>query len=124
MEQVITDIKRRKLAEATHTTGRIPKVKYIAVGSGGVDASGKVITPRQESTTLGAELLRREYTSSRKVSENCYEYSLLIESMELVGEYISEIALIDEDGDIVAIATFLPKGKDTMEDTFAIRDLY
>lgn len=43
---------------------------------------------------------------------------------ELVGEYISEIALVDEENDIVAIATFMAKGKDTMEDTFSIQDLY
>ena len=51
-------------------------------------------------------------------------YSLLIEANELVGEYISEIALVDEENDIVAIATFMAKGKDTMEDTFSIQDLY
>ena len=118
MKQIITDLKRKKLAEATHTTGQIPKVKYIAVGSGGVDQNGEVISPSKESTSLKHELLRKEYTASRK------EYSLLIEANELVGEYISEIALVDEENDIVAIATFMAKGKDTMEDTFSIQDLY
>lgn len=45
MKQIITDLKRKKLAEATHTTGQMPKVKYIAVGSGGVDQNGEVISP-------------------------------------------------------------------------------
>lgn len=58
------------------------------------------------------------------IFHSCYEYSLLIEANELVGEYISEIALVDEENDIVAIATFMAKGKDTMEDTFSIQDLY
>lgn len=124
MKQIITDLKRKKLAEATHTTGQIPKVKYIAVGSGGVDQNGEVISPSKESTSLKHELLRKEYTASRKVSDSCYEYSLLIEANELVGKYISEIALVDEENDIVAIATFMAKGKDTMEDTFSIQDLY
>lgn len=124
MKQIITDIKRKKLAEATHSTGKIPLVKYIAVGSGGVDAAGEVISPRGESTSLNHELLRREYNSSKQISDNCFEYTLIIESEELVGEYISEIALIDEDGDLVAIANFLAKGKDTMEDSFAIQDSY
>ena len=48
MKQIITDLKRKKLAEATHTTGQIPKVKYIAVGSGGVDQNGEVISPSKE----------------------------------------------------------------------------
>ena len=30
---------------------------------------------------------------------------------ECTGKYISEIGLIDEEGDIVAIRTFLPMGK-------------
>ena len=124
MKQIITDLKRKKLAEATHTTGQMPKVKYIAVGSGGVDQNGEVISPSKESTSLKHELLRKEYTASRKVSDSCYEYSLLIDANELVGEYISEIALVDEENDIVAIATFMAKGKDTMEDTFSIQDLY
>ena len=109
MKQIITDLKRKKLAEATHTTGQIPKVKYIAVGSGGVDQNGEVISPSKESTSLKHELLRKEYTASRKVSDSCYEYSLLIEANELVGEYISEIALVDEENDIVAIATFMAR---------------
>ena len=52
MKQIITDLKRKKLAEATHTTGQMPKVKYIAVGSGGVDQNGEVISPSKESTSL------------------------------------------------------------------------
>lgn len=62
--------------------------------------------------------------TSITIDYSCYEYSLLIEANELVGEYISEIALVDEENDIVAIATFMAKGKDTMEDTFSIQDLY
>ena len=34
------------------------------------------------------------------------------------------VKLIDEDNDIIAIANFLPKGKDQMEDSFAIQDMY
>ena len=74
MKQIITDLKRKKLAEATHTTGQMPKVKYIAVGSGGVDQNGEVISPSKESTSLKHELLRKEYTASRKVSDSCYEF--------------------------------------------------
>lgn len=124
MKQIITDMKRKKMAEATHSTGRIPLVKYIAVGSGGVNAAGEVISPSSKGTSLNHELLRREYNSSKKISDNCFEYTIIIKAEELVGEYISEIALIDEDNDLVAVANFLPKGKDTMEDSFAIQDSY
>lgn len=124
MKQIITDIKRQKLAEATHTTGTIPVVKYIAVGDGGVDQDGEPIAPDGSDTQLHNELVRKEYTSSQKISDSCYEYTLLLGTDELVGKYISEIALVDAEDDIVAIATFYAKGKDAMEDTFTIQDLY
>ena len=89
-----------------------------------MDENNEVLSPSETSTALKHELLRKEYTSSQKISDTCYEYTLVIEANELVGEYISEIALIDEDNDIIAIANFLPKGKDQMEDSFAIQDMY
>lgn len=124
MKQVITEAKRKKIAKALHDTGTISKIKYIAVGSGGVDENNEVLSPSETATALKHELLRKEYTSSQKISDTCYEYTLVIEANELVGEYISEIALIDEDNDIIAIANFLSKGKDQMEDSFAIQDMY
>ena len=51
-------------------------------------------------------------------------YDIKLEPDELVGEYISEIMLIDEDGDPVAFMTFLPKGKDDEETIFSIEDSY
>ena len=43
---------------------------------------------------------------------------------ELTGKYISEAALIDEAGDVIAFSNFLPKGKDDTEVTFSMRDTY
>lgn len=51
--------------------------------------------------------------SSRSVSHN-----------ELIGVEISEMALIDEDGDVAAFSNFLAKGKDETEVTFTIEDNY
>ena len=47
-----------------------------------------------------------------------------IKEDELVGTFISEMALIDEDGDVVAFSNFLAKGKDETEVTFTIEDNY
>ena len=46
------------------------------------------------------------------------------EENELVGTFIREMALIDEDGDVVAFSNFLAKGKDETEVTFTIEDNY
>ena len=94
MKQVITEAKRKKIAKALHDTGTISKIKYIAVGSGGVDENNEVLSPSETATALKHELLRKEYTSSQKISDTCYEYTIVIEANELVGEYISEIALM------------------------------
>ena len=111
MKQVITEAKRKKIAKALHDTGTISKIKYIAVGSGGVDENNEVLSPSETATALKHELLRKEYTSSQKISDTCYEYTLVIEANELVGEYISEIALIDEDNDILQSLTSFQKVK-------------
>lgn len=67
---------------------------------------------------------RRAYTSSTKVSETSYEYVIKLEENELIGVEISEMALIDEDGDVAAFSNFLAKGKDETEVTFTIEDNY
>ena len=113
MKSVITALRRKKMAEATNSTGRIAKAKWIALGSGGVDSQGEVIAPSET-----------EITKSKKTSDTSYEYSIELSESELVGAYISELALIDEDGDVIAFSNFLSKGKDNIETTFTIEDSY
>lgn len=110
-KSVITKIRRKKMAEASHTTGKIAKITHIALGSGGVDANRKVIKPLPENVRLKHEVIRKPYTSSTKVSETSYEYVIKLEENELIGVEISEMALIDEDGDVAAFSNFLAKGK-------------
>ncbi|MCI9419414.1 MAG: hypothetical protein HFG32_05305 [Eubacterium sp.] len=124
MKNVITAIRRKKMAEATHTTGKLAKAKWIALGSGGVDSGGNIITPLAENVKLNNEVIRKEYTSSAKTSDTSYEYVIELAEDELVGTFISEMALIDAEGDVIAISNFLPKGKDETETTFTIEDNY
>lgn len=124
MKNVITKVRRQKMAEATHTTGKLAKAKWIALGSGGVDASGNIITPLADNVKLYHEVIRKEYTSSAKTSDTSYEYTIKLEEDELVGTEISEMALIDAEGDVIAFSNFLRKGKDETETTFTIEDNY
>lgn len=124
MKSVITAIRRTKMAEATHTTGKLAKAKWIALGSGGVDSSNNIITPLAENVQLNNEVIRKEYTSSTKTSDTSYEYVIELAEDELVGVFISEMALIDAEGDVIAFSNFLPKGKDETETTFTIEDNY
>lgn len=123
-KSVITKIRRKKMAEASHTTGTVAKITHIALGSGGVNADGTVIVPLAENVALKKEVVRKPYTSSTKTSDTSYEYTIKLEEDELVGTFISEMALIDEDGDVVAFSNFLAKGKDETEVTFTIEDNY
>lgn len=123
-KNVITKKRRMKMAEASHTTGQLAKISHIALGSGGVTESGEVIVPLAENVQLNNEIIRKAYTSSQKVSDTVYAYTIKLEEDELVGSFISELALIDEDGDVVAFSNFLPKGKDETEVTFTIEDNY
>lgn len=120
----ITKIRRKKMAEASHTTGTVAKITHIALGSGGVNGDGTVIVPLAENVALKKEVVRKPYTSSTKTSDTSYEYTIKLEEDELVGTFISEMALIDEDGDVVAFSNFLAKGKDETEVTFTIEDNY
>lgn len=123
-KSVITISARKKMAVARNNGSTIPKIKYIALGSGGVDANGEVISPLAENVTLNNELIRKEYDKCTKISDTIYQYEICLKNNDLVGEYISEIALIDEDEDIVAISNFLAQGKDTTEVTYSINDSY
>ena len=114
-KSVITKIRRKKMAEASHTTGTVAKITHIALGSG---------VPLAENVALKKEVVRKPYTSSTKTSDTSYEYTIKLEEDELVGTFISEMALIDEDGDVVAFSNFLAKGKDETEVTFTIEDNY
>lgn len=121
---VITTIRRKKMAEASHTTGVISKVAFIALGSGGVDSEGNVIEPQPDNMQLKHEIIRKPYFSSKKVSDTAYEYTIKLDTSECLDIYFSELALIDEDGDIVAFSNFLSKGKDDTEVTFTVEDSY
>ena len=122
MKSVITLKRRKKMADATNSTGKIAKAKWIALGSGGVDEGNNIITPLAENVQLNHEVIRKEYTSSRQTSDTSYEYVIELAEDELVGTFISEMALIDAEGDAIAFSNFLPKGKDETETTFTIED--
>lgn len=123
-KSIITKVRRKKMAEASHTTGKLAKITHIALGSGGVNTDGSVKAPLADATKLNTEVIRKAYTSSTKISDTSYEYTIKLGADELVGTYISEMALIDEDGDVVAFSNFLAKGKDETEVIFSIEDNY
>ena len=123
MQYVVTNAHRKKIVEASHNGTALPRVAQIALGTGGVSGT-EVRVPSANQTTLNAEKIRRPYTGSERVNDFCYEYRLTLGPTDLVGQQISEMALIDSAGGLIAIVNFLPKTKDDIEETYRIRNYY
>lgn len=110
MEAKVTAKGKEKLLKARAGAITLPKIVGFAFGEGG--ASGGTVKPIGES--LADEFLRKpidEYIL--KTAENKCEYYCTLNGSEGNGKNISEIGLYDSTGDIIMIANFLPKGKDS-----------
>ena len=84
MEGKVTVVGRTKILRARAGEITLPKIVGFAFGSGG-----------------------------SKTNENKCEYYCTLNGSEANGKSISEIGLYDSEGDIIMIANFLPKGKDS-----------
>ena len=123
MNAVVTIKAREKMLKARAGEAPLPKIVGFAFGDGGVDSGGNVIELLEVSNTLSNELLRKEIDGYQFVSNLVCRYSCTLEKSELAGCKISELALYDEEGDLVAIKNCLPKGKDDdLEMIFQIDD--
>ncbi len=124
-EAVVTLAARKKIVRARAGEITLPKIVGFAFGDGGVDASGNPIMPTSEQAVLGHELLRKGIDGYIMLSDTQCRYECTLSTGELADEDISEIAVYDEDGDLIAIKTFRPKGKDgDMEMLFQIDDIF
>lgn len=122
MKTLITLAGRTKMIKARAGVAALPPITQIALGDGGVDENGNVLEP---SDILQHELIRRDVNSIVKVTETCYRFSLILTENELVDAEITEMALVDEEGDIVSVKNFKPKIKDEgMEMTFQMDDTF
>ena len=111
-DAVVTLSAKTKMMKARAGAVTLPKIVGMAFGNGGVDASGNVITPLATQTSLKNELLRKAINNYAFLSDTKCRYTCTLANNELAGKSISEIALYDEEGDLVAIKNFLAKGKD------------
>lgn len=122
---IITKSARKKLVQARAGAITLPKIIGMVFGDGGVDASGNVIAPSDNQTTLSHEIFRKAINGYSFTSETTCRYECTLSESELEGEYISEIGLYDADGDIICIKTFTKKGKDSdIEMTYTLDDVF
>ena len=97
----------------------------IAFGDGGTDPDGNIISPAEGQSALSNELMRKGIDGYTFVDKTACRYTCTLSENELAGDYISELGLYDEDGDLVCIKTFMRKGKDDgLEMAFEIDDVF
>lgn len=110
---VITKTRRKKLCMAASDSEKpLAVITHVAFGNGGVNESGEPLVPLETQTALNSELARYEVESVTYPEETTARYAVTIPKDALVGEKINEAALVDSDGDVVAIKTMYTKQKD------------
>lgn len=123
---VITKTRRIKTCKASSgAIDTLPPVAYMAFGDGGTDEGGEPIPPTEDQTALKHEISRYPVGDVTYPVETTARYSVTVPKTDMVGQSIDEVALIDSEGDAVAIKTMYAKKKDagaaftfTLDDEF------
>lgn len=105
-----TKVYREKLARAAAGMDPMVKITHIAIGTGGVDASGVPKPLTGDETGLFNEVFRKEVrTSMPEPATVRYSLSVQAQNDGLAGTGINEVALFDADGALAAIKTTTTK---------------
>ena len=98
------------------------KITHFAFGTG--LENGQQYTPSADRTQLVHEVCRTEVVNREWLSDSTLQFTGAIGSAQVVNEYITEVALVDSDGDLVCIKTFPKKLKQSgSEMVFKIDDI-
>jgi len=120
---VTTTVAKKKMLLARAGEKPLPKIAQMAFGCGGANAQGEAMEPSEGQGSLKDELIRKDIEKHEAVSDTQVKYFCTLEEGELAGESISEIALVDAEGDLVAIKNCAPKVKDDdWKMTFIVSD--
>ena len=111
---VITVTGRKKLCKAHAGDATLPAIAKMVWGDGGVDDSGQPKVTTGNEIGLYNKLLEKNIESHAYVGDDqtTCRYTSTLAAGELTGKEISEMGLLDADGDLIAYRTFLRKGKD------------
>ncbi len=112
MEAITTLAAKEKILLARAGEIQLPKIVKMAFGNGGIDADGNLVTILEGQQDLNNEIYRKNITTHEIINATQIRYVCELGEEELVGERISELALVDEDGDLVTIKHFSEKEKD------------
>ena len=125
-ESIVTNIAKKKILLArAGLIPNLPKIVGMAFGNGARSGASTRL-PLETDTTLQNEIYRQKVDNAVFQENELYvKYSTTLAQTTLKGQVINEIALYDEDGDLLAIKVFSDKGKDgDMEMVFEILDRF
>lgn len=121
----VTTIAKKKMLEARAGIAPLSKITGMAFGTGGVNDSDELVPHSEAQNQLHSEVLRKEIDGYEVISDTCICYKTTLAENELADTYISELGLYDADGDMVAMKSFMKKGKDgDMEVIFECEDTF
>ncbi len=125
-QSVVTNVAKAKTVKVrAGMIDNLPKIVGMAFGDGAKSGTD-YRAPLPTDTSLQNELLRQEVDSAvLQDDEISVLYTCVLAKETLGGESINELALYDEEGDLVAIKSFTDKGKDSdMEMGFSVLDRF
>lgn len=123
-KSIVTTIEIRKMLEARAGIAPLPCITGFAFGDGAV-SDGIIRMPDPDEPYLRNELYRQKIDGFQIMSDTCIRYTCTLAKGTLKGIQINEMALYDADGDLVAIKSFMDKGKDEdIEMAFEIDDIF
>lgn len=114
-EAVTLDVFRAKLAAAVAGAGPAPAVAQMAFGRGGHLPDGTAKPVPASRTALFDERLRKAIATIDQPTPTEVRVKGVLLEGELNGEAISEAALVDAAGQLIAMKTFAPKVKEADE---------
>lgn len=112
MSAITTIAAKKKIILARAGEAQVARIVQMAFGDGGVDADGNIIELSEDQQQLNHEIYRKEIAVHEIVNDTQVKYICELGEDELTEKKISELALVDEDGDLVTIKHFAAKEKD------------
>ena len=113
---VLLDSFRKRLAAHMAGKGTLAPLGMMAFGDGGHNPDDLTAMPPSSSqTALNHEVMRKPLTSITQETEFSVTGRGTIESNEMQGVHLSEAALLDTEGNLIAIKNFAPKVKELDE---------
>ncbi len=114
-EAVVLTSFREKIAAHMAGKGTLKPIAYMAFGVGGHREDGSVIPPSEKQTALNDERLRKPLTVITQEDTLSVTGRAVIEKSEMNELPLSEAALVDADGAMIAVKNFAPKVKEADE---------